>query len=69
MRIIVNFTNQNVQRTFNGKRFPANLKVAVDVNPRKGIQSAVMTAARLAKKRFGKVRLVNGPAVVVPTSA
>ena len=55
----VTLKNNNKHGRFNGRRFPKEVTVEVAVNPRKGIEDAVMSACKIAQNRFGKVKLVN----------
>ena len=55
----VTLKNNNKHGRFNGRRFPKEVTVEVAVNPRKGIEDAVIAACKLAQSRFGKVKLVR----------
>ena len=58
-KVTVKFINLNKDRRFKGRRFPRRVEVTTDVNPRKSAEDAIITAAKLAKTRFGKVKLVS----------
>ena len=55
----VTLKNNNKHGRWNGRRFPKEVTVEVTVNPRKGIEDAVIAACKLAQNRFGKVKLVR----------
>jgi hypothetical protein len=55
----VTFLNRNKGRLHNGRRLPRNLSVDVAVNPRKGVEAALITAGEIATRKFGKVKLVS----------